>query len=160
MAIHSRLTVTGLKEATSRLDDVGLRARRPEPALRSDATLHALQDSERRKFNRGGWRRDTPKWIGQKRRRGLDARTLRATGRLEAALTSGKGRAGITFTAYNATLKWGIRPGRGDLYYAQSLAKGSGHAKVKRRMVVIDKPARGEINAIVGNYIATGVARL
>lgn len=157
MAIRARLKIDGLREASLRLDDIGLRARRPEPALRSPATLRELQAGERRKFAKGGWRRDTPKWIKQKRRQGLDARTLRATGRLEAALTSGAKQAGVTFTAYNSTLRWGITPGRGDLYYAQALAKGVGHAKTKRRMVVIDKGARAQIAGHVEVYISTGI---
>lgn len=159
MAIRARLSVDGLREASLRLDDVGLRARRPEPALRSAATREAVAASERRKFDRGSWKRDTAKWASYKRHHGLDARTLRATGRLEAALTNPAGSAGVSFTAYNATLKFGIRPGRSDLYYAQALAKGVGHAKTKRRMVVIDKPARAEIAGIAERYIATGLPR-
>jgi hypothetical protein len=120
--MRSRLRVDGLQEAVHRIDDVGDRARRPEPALRSHQTLLDLQQSERRKFARGGWRRDSPAWIKEKRRRGLDTRTLRATGRLESALANATD--GVKATVYNGALTWGIRRGASDIYYAQKLAKG------------------------------------
>lgn len=157
MAIRARVTVEGLKEAQLRLDDVGLRARRPEPTLRSRATERALVRSEQRAFAKG-WKRDTPKWATYKRHHRLDPRVLRATGRLEHALTR-VDQAGTEFSAYNSTLRWGIKPGRSDLYYAQALAKGVGHAHTKRRMVVIDKPARAQIADIVAHYIASGETR-
>lgn len=154
MAIRARLTVDGLKEAALRVDEVGDRARRPEPALRDDATLLDLQMSERRKFARGGWRKITPRWAQQKRAAGLDARTMRATGRLESALTNATH--GVRATVWNSTLTWGIRAGRSDIYYAQPLAKGVGTPPKARRAVVIDKPARASIAARVEHFIAYG----
>lgn len=154
MAIRARLTVDGLKDALDRVDDVGDRARRPEPALRDDATLMDLQMSERRKFARGGWRRITPEWAAQKRRAGLDPRPMRATGRLESALTNATH--GVRATVFNATLTWGIRAGNSDLYYAQALAKGVGDPPRKRRAVVIDKTARENIAGRVQRFIAHG----
>lgn len=153
MPINGRLRVEGLKAAIDRIDLVGQRARAPEPALRARQTLHDLTASEQRKFARGGWRRDTPGWIAEKRRRGLDTRTLRMTGRLERALESG---AGLTFSAYNSTLTWGIPRGRSDLYYAQALAKGTS-THPARRMVVIDRIARDRIAVRVERYIADGL---
>lgn len=155
--MRARLKVDGLAEAVQRIDDTGERARRPEPALRSDATQYDLQLSERRKFQRGGWRRDTPGWIQEKRRRGLDTRTLRATGRLEAALVNAVPP--VKMTVWNNTLVWGIRGGRTDLYYAKALAKGYQSSKGRvpaRRMVVIDKEARGKISARVERYVLVG----
>ena len=154
MAIRARLEVEGLKESILRIDEVGDRARRPEPALRASGTLLDLQQSERRKFARGGFRRDTKKWLQEKRRRGLDPRTMRATGRLESALTNATH--GVRRTVYNAELTWGILRGRSDIYYAQPLAKGIGHAKVKRRAVVIDKVATASISRRVEHFIAYG----
>ena len=151
--MRARLKVEGLQAAVHRIDVVGERARRPEPALRSRETLQDLTASEKRKFARGGWRRDTPEWIAQKRRRGLDTRTLRATGRLERTLTTGAG--GMRFSAYSSTLTWGIPAGRSDLYYAQVLAKGTSSMPA-RRMVVIDKIAKGLIAERVGRYISDG----
>lgn len=157
MAIRARLAVEGLKEAVHRVDEVGDRARRPEPALRHRDTLLDLQMSERRKFARGGWRRIKPEWAAEKRRRGLDPRTLRATGRLESALVNATH--GVRATVYNAELRWGIRAGRSELYYAQALAKGwtSSTGQVPaRRMVVIDQTARGRIAERVERFIAHG----
>lgn len=153
--MRTRLQVDGLAEAVARVDDTGDRARRPEPALKAPATLLDLQSSEHRKFARGGWRRDTPGWIREKRRRGLDPRTLRATGRLESALTNATH--GVKATVWNSTLTWGIRAGRSDIYYAQVLAKGRGRMPA-RRMVVIDRTARDRIAARVERYIAHGEA--
>lgn len=154
MAIRARLRIEGLAEAMERTDAVGQRARAPEPALRSPGTLRDLQDSERRKFQRGRWPRVTPKWAAEKRRRGLDPRPMRATGLLESALTNATH--GVRRQAFNRTLVWGIRPGRSDIYYAQALAKGVGNPPKPRRMVVIDKVARERIAARVQRFIAYG----
>lgn len=153
--MRSRLEVTGLRENVDRLDDIGDRARRPEPALRSPQTLERLNASERRKFARGGWQRDTSAWIARKRREGLSARTLVAHGELERALTRGAGP-GIVFSAYNAELKFGIRAGRSHIYYAQALAKGV-RGRRKSRMVVIDRQAKVEIATSVERFVVTGV---
>ena len=152
MAIGARLKVEGVKEAVQRLDDVGYRARHPEPALRSEATKADLGAGEARLFARSPWPPDSSQWASYKRRHGLDPRVLRATGRLEGALTSGTG---MTFRAWNATLWWGIPLGRSDLYYAQPLAKGAGHRK-PRRMVVIDQDTRVRIGRRVQIYITDG----
>jgi hypothetical protein len=152
--VRARLQVEGMREAVSRIDHVGDRARRAEPALGARQTLRDLQASEERRFATGrGWKRLTPRWAAEKRRRGLDPRILRATGRLYGALTHGG--AGVTFHAYRNELRWGITPGRGDLHYAQPLAKGAGRLP-KRRMVVIDREARDRISVRVERYIAYG----
>lgn len=154
--MRGRLRVEGLKEARAFVDDVGLRAQRPEPVMRSDSVKADILAGERRRFERGtGWARDTPKWIAEKRRRGLDERTLRATGRLERALTTGADPA-ITFQAFNSELRWGIRGGRSDLYYAAPLARGTTEHR-GRRMVVIDQVARSRIAGRIEHYIATGI---
>lgn len=151
--IRGRLTVDGLRDATGLMDDVGERARRPGPALGHPNTQRDLQESERRKFARGGWARDTPRWVAEKRRRGLDTRTLRATGQLESALTNATH--GVRATTRGPDLLWGIRPGRSDIYYAQALASGMRGAR-PRRMVVIDAIARERIAQRVSNWIADG----
>jgi hypothetical protein len=151
--IRARLAVDGLKEATQRLDEVGDRARHPQPALRHPNTQQDLQESQRRKFARGGWRKATPRWIEQKRRAGLDTRTLRATGRLESALVNATH--GVKATVVGPDLRWGLHPGRSDIYYAQALATGSAHMP-PRRAVVIDPTARERISQRVQNWIADG----
>jgi hypothetical protein len=151
--MRARLQVDGLREATARLDVIGERARRPEPALHSPHTFFDLRESEKRKFARGGWRRDKPEWVAEKRRRNLDTRTLRATGKLERTLTTEAGS--LTFSAYNGVLTWGIPRGLSELYYAQALAKGAGKTPA-RRMVVIDRVAREGIAARVGRYVLGG----
>lgn len=146
--MRARLQVDGLKAAQKRIDETGARAKRPEPALRARDSLEDLTASEERRFqSTRGWRRLTPGWVAEKRRRGLDPRILRATAKLYRALTSGRG---LTFRAFAGTLYWGIPAGRSDLFYAQVQAK-------KRRMVVIDKTARDRIAVRVERYIADGV---
>lgn len=153
MAIRASFKVDGIRETRKRIDSVGQRARRPEPALRSGFTKRDVTASERRRFSHNrGWRRLQPSWVQEKRRRGLDPRILRATGQLERALTTGNG---MTFRAYNGVLFWGIPRGRSDLFYAQALAKGT-NGKRGRRMVVIDKDAKGRISRRVESYIAHG----
>ncbi len=155
--MRARLEVSGLRANVERLDDLGDRARMPEPVLRSAETERILMAGERRKFQRGGWQRDTPAWIKRKRREGLSPRTLVATGRLERALTSlgAEGHNDIVHRAWNGTLIWGIRQGRSDLYYAQPLAKGV-RGRRPSRMVVIDSTTRSEIAANVERYIVDG----
>lgn len=154
--MRATIRVENLKSAVRRIDDVGDRARRPERVLRSEVVKLDLLASEKRRFaTNTGWRNDTPKWIAEKARRGLDPRTLRATGHLERALTTGDDPA-IVRSAYNGVLRFGIRPGRSDLYYAQALAKGK-PGKRGRPMVRIDVLARDTTAGRVEHYIATGL---
>jgi len=146
-----RLKVDGLKDAIERIDDVGDRARKPERALRSDATRRDLRASERRRFRHTrGWKRISPEWAATKRRRGLDPRVMRATGLLERTLTSAR-PGEVRFTAFNATLTWGLA-WRSSAFYAAAQAKQG------RRAVVIDKKARADISERVARYISTGIA--
>jgi hypothetical protein len=148
VAIRARLTVTGVQAAAKRVDDVGDRARRPEPALRSNAALEALKASERRRFSHGrGWRRISAEWVERKRRSGLDPRVMRASGALEQALTTGTG--GVRRSVFNAELRWGIRSGEMARY-------GNVQANQGRRSVVIDVPAKAQIAERVQRFIAEG----
>jgi hypothetical protein len=148
MARRVLLRIEGLREARERIDDVGDRANRPEPALRSDRVLMALQMSERRKFSTGRFKRDTADWVARKRREGLSPRTMVATGRLKSSLENATPP--VRRTVFNSTLTWGIRGGRTDLYYARVQAERG------RRSVVIDKPARAEIAQRVEDFLANG----
>lgn len=146
---RARLQVEGLREAAQRVDAVGERARRPEPALRADATKRDLQEGERRRFSHArGWRRITPEWAAEKRRRGLDPRIMRATGRLESILTNAP-VGSVRFDAYNGELRWGL-VWRSSAYYAAAQAKRG------RRSVVVDKVARQAVAERVRRYIAEG----
>jgi hypothetical protein len=62
-------------------------------------------------------------------------------------------------TVFNGELRWGITPGRSTLFYAQPLAKGTSRMP-PRRMVLIDRPARGSIAHRVEEFIAYGPAAL
>ena len=148
MAIRMRLTVEGAREARARVDDVGDRARAPEPALRSAGTLTELKLSERRRFSQArGWRRISPEWVARKRRSGLDPRVMRASGRLESALTNATG--GVRATVWNGQLTWGIRTQPMVRYASAQAARG-------RRTVVIDRPATEGIAGRVQRFIADG----
>lgn len=156
MAVRAGLRVEGIREARAMIGAVGDRARRPEPPLRSVATHRDLYASEQRLFrmNGGGrWRRPSGAWVAEKRRRGLDTRTLRATGNLEGFVTSS---AAMTFRAFNGTLSWGIPRGRSDVYYAHTLARDR-RGRRGWRMVVIDTDARNRISIRVERYIADDV---
>jgi hypothetical protein len=147
--VRSSLRVTGLREAVHRVDEVGERARRPEPALRAPGTRMDLQESERRRFNGYRFPADTKAWVARKRREGLDPRTMHASNRLSSALENAD-EGSVRFTVYNATLTWGLRTGRSNTYYAQiQAARG-------RRVVVIDRPARVSITERVESFFAHG----
>lgn len=146
--MRQNLTVTGLREAVKRVDDVGERAARPEPALRSPAVLLALQMGERRKFLTGRFKPASPEWVARKRREGLSPRSMQASGRLRAALENATPP--VRRTVFNSQLTWGIPGGRGDLYYAVVQANRG------RKAVVLDKPTRVVINDRVEHFLATG----
>lgn len=146
--MRALLKVDGLRESRDRIDEVGERARRPEPALRSPAVLRALQESERRKFTTGRFRRDTADWVARKRREGLSTRTMEASGRLRSALENAT--APVRRTVFSANLTWGIPGGRSDLYYAAIQAQRG------RKSVVIDKIAREQIATRVQTFLAYG----
>lgn len=148
----SRLQVFGLKEAIARVDEVGERARRPEPALRSPRVLFALQESERRKFATGRFRRDSKAWVDRKRKLGLSTRTMVASGRLKAALENATPP--VRRTVFNSMMTWGIPNGRSDLYYA------SIQAHQGRRAVVVDPIARESIAGTVQEFLAYGSGAL
>ena len=106
------------------------------------------QDSERRRFTTTrGLRRDTDKWIQEKRRRGLDPRTMRATGMTERALTTANRSKGVIARATRTTLVVGIRPGRSDLYAARIQAKRG------RNVVRFDKLAKQATSQTVLSFI-------
>lgn len=151
----ARVSVEGLKEARARVDDVGIRARQPEPVLRSPGVFADLLASEERRFGtNAGWRRDTSKWVADKQRHGWDQRTLRKTGELERQLT--RGGPSIVFTAWNGTMTFGVRGGRSTLYYAAPLARGA-RGGAKRRMVRIDRVATYRISGRISRYITYGI---
>lgn len=148
--MRSSLRITGLKEATLRLDEVGVRARRPEPALRHPETRMDLQMSERRRFSGYRFRPASKEWVERKRREGLDPRTMHAHNRLSAALENAEGGA-VRMTVFNSTLTWGLRQGRTETYYAQIQAHRG------RRAVVIDRVARASIALRVQTFLAHGI---
>lgn len=147
--MRATLRVTGLKEAVHRVDEVGDRARRPEPALRAPGTRLDLQESEKRRFTSYRFRPDTKEWVARKRREGLSTRTMVATGRLESALVNAEAGS-VRFTVFNGTLTWGLRTGRSDTYYAQVQAHRG------RRVVAIDRIARARIAERVAGFLAHG----
>lgn len=142
------LRVDGLRDAIGMLDDVGERARRPEPALRARETLEDLHAAERRRWARR-WKPISRDWAERKRRQGLDPRVMRATGALHDALTRGEGPPRVTFRAWDGVLSWGVAA-RSPVWYA-AVQKKRG-----RNAVVIDVEARRRIASRVAVYIAEG----
>ena len=149
MARRVSIRVEGLRDAREMIGAVGDRARRPEAALRSPATLDALQDGERRRFGGRFSPRVTREWAARKRRLGLDSRAMRATGALERTLTRGRPPM-VRFSAFNGVLTWGL-PARSPVWYAAVHARKPG-----RRTVVIDKKAKTDITQVVAVWIAQG----
>jgi hypothetical protein len=150
--MRSSLRIVGLPEAVHRVDAVGERARRPEPALRAPSTRRDLQESERRRFTNYRFKPATREWVARKRREGLDPRTMHASNRLSSALINAD-MGSVRFTVFNSTLTWGLRQGRSTTYYAQiQAARG-------RRSVVIDRVARVNITGRVESFLAHGFVR-
>lgn len=148
------LLIEGLPEAIRRVDEVGHRARFPEPALRSPGTLMALQESERRRFSKYRFKADTRAWVARKRREGLSTKTMQASGRLKSALENANMGEGVRMTVFKSFLTWGIRAGSTDLYYAGIQAKRG------RKAVAIDSLARIDIAERVQHFISYGFVGL
>lgn len=147
--MRTTLAITGIREARERIDDVGDRARRPEPSLRAPGTRRDLQESERRRFTRYRFIPASREWVARKRREGLDTRTMHASNRLSSALINAESGS-VRMTVFNGTLTWGLKAGRSNTYYAQVQAQRG------RRAVVIDRPARANIAQRVESFIAHG----
>lgn len=145
--MRATIRIDHLREVRGRYDAMGRRARRPEPALRAAGTLADLRASERRRFAKRISPAASRDWVREKRRRGLDPRTLRATGKLERLIEG----AGMGISAYNGELRWTAK----DAYAARV---ANVHASRRRswRVVVIDKPARQSISDRVLTYILDG----
>jgi hypothetical protein len=143
----------GLKEAVRDVGEMGDRARDLKPPLQA-SVIH-WQHAERRRFatNRG-WKKDTEKWAKQKRRQGLDARTMRATGRLEAALTNATVGSGAIALATKNILTVGVKRGQSPIYYARPLAKKT--RTNPRQSVVFDRKAKLATGETVMEYVTTG----
>lgn len=149
--MRSTLRIEGIKEARQRVDDIGDRARRPEPALRAPGTRMDLQLSERRRFQRYRFKPVTKDWRERKRREGLSTRNMQATQRLKSILENAEAGS-IRLNVFNGTLTWGLRragPGEPGFYAMVQAGRG-------RRTVVIDRPARASIAQRVESFLAHG----
>lgn len=140
----------GLKEAERRLGKLVVRDR---GLLDTEDVRRELEHSVARRFQRG-LRQAKRAWRLEKRKRGLRDRPLQATGSAFRALTSGTGPAasGVQFKRVYGGVVFGVKPGRGDLYYMHVHSRGyetSGGRVAPRRAVVIDKQARENIAGFV-----------
>lgn len=145
--MRQQLRIEGLAAAVRDVEEVGERAMRPAPVLRSEAVRRDLQASAERRFRSGLLRRGSADWIRRKRREGLDQRTMRATNRLYRALTQ---RTGIRQRVVSDRLEWGIRPSHPTHRYAKIQADRG------REVVVIDRPATERVAGRVERFLATG----
>lgn len=147
--MRASIRVEGLKEVIATTGGMANAANRPERVLRSRPVRRELEQAAERRFRRG-IRAASRGWTTEKQRRGLDSRRFRATGAAFDAVTRGRGPAAraIIFEGARGGVRFGVRPGRSDLYYLQAHATGyqaGGRRMPKRRVVVIDKAARDGI---------------
>lgn len=150
--MRGTLRIEGIREARERLDDVGDRARRPEPALSAAATRRDLQESARRRFTGYRFKPASPEWVARKRREGLSTRTMIASTRLSSALINAE-MGTVRLNVFNGNLTWGLRSGTEVMRYAMvQAARG-------RRAVTIDRAARRSITERVEEFLAYGFIR-
>lgn len=145
-----RIDVDGIVEARKRLDGVGERARRPEPALRSDAMRRAFNANEERVFAGNRFPRNTRKWDARKRRKGLSSKRMQASGLLRRILTTAAYRQSVHWHAFNGVLTAGLKDGPHVAHYASALVKRDR----KRRVVKATRRFRPDAAAIVERYVA------
>lgn len=110
-----KLSVTAKGADGRRLDLLADRARDPRPAFSTIADK--LMAAERRLFNTGrGWPPDKPATRKRKAKKGLDPRTLHATGAAALAFTV-RGAPGQKLEIDRAQLVFGIAGGRSPVFY-------------------------------------------
>jgi hypothetical protein len=158
--IRARLSVEGFALASRELSVKGERARRVDVVLGSHRVRREFEEASQRRFKRG-LPRAKRGWTIEKQRRGLDSRSMRATGAAEAALTRGAGPLGreVIFEANRGVVRFGVHRGRTGLYYLNALARGypTTHGRVRpRRVVFIDKLVRENVTAYVLRYVDSG----
>jgi hypothetical protein len=142
----------GFRQARQRLDSVGDRGRNLRPAF--EVSITYWQQSERRRFaSARGWRKVSRNWTEAKRRRGLDARAMRASGQLERALVNVDRSKGVVARATEDALFVGVQPGASDIHYARYQAKQG------RQPVRFDTQARKDTSETVMEYVSSGWAR-
>ena len=143
------VTTEGLGEAVRGLERAGARAEDLHVPLR--ASVAYWKESERRRFSTSrGWKPNSRRWAAEKRRRGLDPRTLRATGRAERTLTTANEGAGALVRISAASMTVGIKPGRSQIYYLRHLAK-KGY-----QTVTFDAKAQENVGRAIVTYVRTG----
>lgn len=146
------LQVKGAAEAARDYHARAKRSRDIRPALDRIKDFWLL--SEQRQFDSGaGWpdiKASTRQWKAQ---RGLDPRVMRATGLLERVLTQPNQQArGQMAEVFADSLLVGIRPGRSDIYYAQS------HVD-KWPLITFDTKAASDATELMGRWIQEGATR-
>lgn len=146
------LKTDGLKEAEQRIGKLVVRSQ-SRTLLDNPRVLLEFRASSARRFARG-LRQAGRRWRLEKRRRGLIDRPMRASGDAHAALTRGSGpRArAVIFRATGDGVRFGVLPGRSELWYLQALARGykTSHGRVTpRRVVVLDRVAKERVAHLV-----------
>lgn len=128
------------------------RAKDVRPAM--DRVIDFWLGAEQRQFDsEAGWPPIKAKSREWKMRYGLDPRTMRASGLLEAVLTQrGMEGSGQYTEPMGDGLTVGLMPGRTQVYYAQTLVK-------KWPLVVFDDLAAGEATDLLGRWLEEGQTR-
>lgn len=137
----------GRQGAVKRLDGLTHRGKDFAPAfVRIQRSFLA---AERKRFaSEEGWAPLAPDYRARKARRGLDARTMRATGELERALTSGRGPGAVAeISRTEATFGT-------DLPRAVYAQRGSGTRR--RRVLVIDRRRRTTWTRMIRDHLMGG----
>lgn len=110
--------------------------------------------SERRQFATGhGWPPLKRSTRLRKIRQGLGSSPMRATGRLERALTVRRAR-GQTVRMRRSSLVVGLKGGKSKVYYGRFHQRGRGVPQ--RKVVVFDEQARRRVAPILRGYIVHG----
>lgn len=138
------IEVSGDEQAKRRFARIAHKAERTRPAMQQVAD--ELIQGEREQWRNPGWVPLAVSTRARKRRQHLPAKPLRATGRLERALTV-KGAPGQHLKVGDREVVFGLKGGRSDVFYGRFHQQGKGVPK--RQVVVVTTRTRQRIaNAI------------
>jgi hypothetical protein len=145
-------------QATSHLEGIERRMRDPRPAMRQ--VRDNLIDSHSRNFTDQGrtladpWPALSPETIARKRREGLSAQPLVASGKLGMALLGGPGKRA---TASKTTISVGVQK---RLFYARFHMAGAGGnrrgTQPPRRVIGINAVEELRAKSVLSEYIESG----
>lgn len=146
--MRAEIEVFGATETARHWDQIAERSAAPLDFLR--AAGRTLLRTTAARFDRQPWKPLRPGTIRQKARKGQSPQILRATGRLERALTVW-GAPGQKMDLEGDELVFGLIP-NGKAYYGNFHQRGKGHFP-KRKILAVNKDTRDRLQVAAREFL-------